>query len=74
MSGTQEGMSPFTFLNALRMTFPQFAERSKKGEGYAQQDAEEAWSQIVQQLKQKLKWQDPAEGETANAASFVDRS
>jgi ubiquitin carboxyl-terminal hydrolase 14 len=73
MAGTQEGMSPFTFLNALRMTFPQFAERSKKGEGYAQQDAEEAWSQIVQQLKQKLKWQDPTEGESANAASFVDK-
>ncbi|KAK4248718.1 hypothetical protein C7999DRAFT_40112 [Corynascus novoguineensis] len=73
MSETQGGMTPFSFLNALRMAFPQFAERSKKGAGFAQQDAEEAWSQIVQQLKQKLKWQSPTEGETASATSFVDK-
>ncbi|KAK3311491.1 uncharacterized protein B0T15DRAFT_490099 [Chaetomium strumarium] len=73
MSETQGGMSPFIFLNALRVTFPQFAERSKKGPGYAQQDAEEAWSQIVSQLRQKLKWADPSEGETARAVSFVDK-
>jgi ubiquitin carboxyl-terminal hydrolase 14 len=73
MSETQNGMPPFTFLNALRMAFPQFAERSKKGEGYAQQDAEEAWSQIVSQLRQKLKWGAPTEGETAGASSFVDK-
>ncbi|KAL2020498.1 hypothetical protein VTK56DRAFT_8383 [Thermocarpiscus australiensis] len=73
MSETQGGMTPFTFLNALRMAFPQFAERSKKGPGYAQQDAEEAWSQIVSQLRQKLQWRDPTEGETAQAVSFVDK-
>ncbi|KAK4102788.1 cysteine proteinase [Parathielavia hyrcaniae] len=72
MSETQEGMSPFTLLNALRTTFPQFAERSKKGPGFAQQDAEEAWSQIIQQLKQKLQWRNPTEGETAKASSFID--
>ncbi|KAH6628715.1 hypothetical protein F5144DRAFT_537386 [Chaetomium tenue] len=73
MSETQNGMPPFTFLNALRMAFPQFAERSKKGEGYAQQDAEEAWSQIVSQLRQKLKWETPTECETGGASSFVDK-
>lgn len=73
MSETQEGLSPFPFLNALRMTFPQFAERSKKGPGFAQQDAEEAWSQIVSQLRRKLKWKDASEGDVAEAASFVDR-
>ena len=73
MSKTQDGMPPFTFLNALRTTFPQFAERSKKGDGYAQQDAEEAWSQIVSQLKQKLKGStSPAEGSAAGASSFID--
>jgi ubiquitin carboxyl-terminal hydrolase 14 len=72
MSETQGGMTPFTFLNALRMTFPQFAERSKKGPGFAQQDAEEAWSQIISQLRQKLKWRNPTEGEAAQAGSFVD--
>jgi ubiquitin carboxyl-terminal hydrolase 14 len=73
MSETQGGMPPFTFLNALRTTFPQFAERSKKGPGFAQQDAEEAWSQIVSQLRQKLKWSDASEGEAAKATSFVDK-
>ncbi|UZP37943.1 hypothetical protein NXS19_005759 [Fusarium pseudograminearum] len=48
-------LSPLTFLGALRAVFPQFAEKSKTGQGYAQQDAEEAWSQIVQQLNQKLR-------------------
>ncbi len=74
MSETQDGMPPFTFLNALRTTFPQFAERSKKGDGYAQQDAEEAWSQIVSQLKQKLKGStSPAERSAAVAGSFIDK-
>ncbi len=54
MSETQDSMQPITFLSALRLAYPQFAERSKTGHGYAQQDAEEAWSQIVSQLNQKL--------------------
>ncbi len=55
MSETQDSMQPVAFLSALRLAYPQFAERSKTGHGYAQQDAEEAWSQIVSQLNQKLK-------------------
>ena len=73
MSETQNGMAPFSFLNALRMAFPQFAERSKKGPGFAQQDAEEAWSQIVSQLRQKLQWKEPGGGESANVDSFIDK-
>lgn len=70
MSETQDGMAPHAFLNALRVAFPQFAERSKTGHGFAQQDAEEAWTQIVAQLRQKLQLKD---GEDAPAVSFVDR-
>ncbi|KAI9817539.1 MAG: deubiquitinating enzyme [Pycnora praestabilis] len=65
MSETQEGFPPLMFLNALRIAFPQFAQKSKTGNGYAQQDAEEAWSQIVSQLRQKLKIKDS----TTNGAS-----
>lgn len=54
MSETQDSVAPYGFLNALRTVFPQFAEKSKTGHGYAQQDAEEAWSQIISQLKQRL--------------------
>ena len=71
MSETQEGFPPMMFLNALRTMYPQFAQKAKTGHGYAQQDAEEAWSQIVQQLRQKLK---VADGVGAQASqTFVDR-
>ncbi|KAK0753615.1 hypothetical protein B0T18DRAFT_385626 [Schizothecium vesticola] len=55
MSQTQGGTTPFTFLNAFHRAYPQFAERAKHGDGFAQQDAEEAWSQIITQLQQRLR-------------------
>jgi ubiquitin carboxyl-terminal hydrolase 14 len=75
MSETQEGFPPFAFLNSLRTAFPQFAERAKSGHGYAQQDAEEVWSQILTQLRQKLKVKDGANGSATNSAevSFIDK-
>ncbi|KAL9004203.1 MAG: hypothetical protein Q9188_002976 [Gyalolechia gomerana] len=79
MSETQEGFPPLIFLNALRTSFPQFAQKSKTGPGYAQQDAEEAWSQIVSQLRQKLKIKDSAAEEAgppsqqASDMSFIDK-
>ncbi|KAK7916979.1 ubiquitin C-terminal hydrolase [Apiospora marii] len=69
MSQTQEPYTPRGFLNALRSAFPQFAEQSRTGHGYAQQDAEEAWSQIVSQLRQKLKVKDTPD---ASEVPFVD--
>ncbi len=72
MSETQEGFPPLMFLNALRTAFPQFAQKSKTGHGYAQQDAEEAWSEIITQLRQKLKITHPNDSTTAQR-SFVDR-
>lgn len=72
MGETQEGFPPLAFLNSLRTLHPQFAEKSKSGHGYAQQDAEEAWSQIVSQLRQKLKIKDTT-GPEAKDTSFVDK-
>ena len=79
MSETQEGFPPYTFLQALRTTFPQFAEKARNGQGFAQQDAEEAWSQILSNIRQKLKIQD-AEGDQTDSKndkqsgeSFIDR-
>lgn len=68
MSQTQQGFAPHSLLNALRVAFPQFAERAKSGAGYAQQDAEEAWSQIIAQLRQKVKIE---QGD--QATSFIDK-
>ncbi|KAK8251868.1 ubiquitin C-terminal hydrolase-like protein [Phyllosticta capitalensis] len=69
MSETQQGFPPMMFLNALRTAFPQFAQQSRDGRGYAQQDAEEAWSQIVTQLRQKLKTKEGDAGDV----SFIDK-
>ena len=55
MGSTTESFSPGMFLQALRTVFPQFAERARSGMGYAQQDAEECWSQIMHTLRQNLK-------------------
>lgn len=68
MSETQEGFPPLLFLNALRNVYPQFAQKAKNGHGYAQQDAEEAWSQIVSLLREKLKIK-----ENGGEVSFIDK-
>ncbi|KAI4099212.1 MAG: hypothetical protein L6R37_006072 [Teloschistes peruensis] len=75
MSETQQGFPPFAFLNALRSVFPQFAQKSKTGHGYAQQDAEEAWSQILSQVRPKLKIQENTpKGEESAAQEAADIS
>ena len=74
MGETQDGFPPMMFLNALRTAFPQFNEKAKSGNGYAQQDAEEAWSQLVSRLRSNLKIKEPAaNGEEAKEISFVDK-
>lgn len=60
----------------LRQHAPQFAERSREGGGFAQQDAEEAWSSIVNALAVNVNVQaapsSSGEGQ-ANAHKFVDQ-
>ena len=74
MSETQEGLPPIMFLNALRSSFPQFAQKTQDGRMYAQQDAEEAWSQIVTQLHQKLKVNDGSENaDTSKDTSYIGK-
>jgi ubiquitin carboxyl-terminal hydrolase 14 len=55
MAETQQGFPPLLFLTTLRQKFPQFAEKAKNGHGYAQQDAEEVWSQLISTLGSSLK-------------------
>ncbi|CAJ2503587.1 Uu.00g109810.m01.CDS01 [Anthostomella pinea] len=71
MGETQDAFPPHAFLAALRGAFPQFAERSRTGGGFAQQDAEEAWSQIVSQLRSKLRVKDHPQATTDSP--FIDR-
>jgi len=42
---------PLAFLTVLRSMVPQFAERSRTGNHYAQQDAEECWTQVTNRLR-----------------------
>lgn len=67
MNETQEPVIPHAFLSALRSAYPQFAERSRSGPGFAQQDAEEAWSQIISQVRSKVKLPEAAQN------SFIDK-
>ncbi|KAK3695591.1 hypothetical protein B0T22DRAFT_534412 [Podospora appendiculata] len=73
MAETQEGMPPIAFLNALRTAYPQFSEKAKNGHGYAQQDAEEAWSQIISQLNQRLQLKEGTPEENARSVSFIKK-
>ncbi|KAJ1325561.1 ubiquitin carboxyl-terminal hydrolase 14 [Microdochium nivale] len=70
MAQTQEGFAPHALLSALRTAYPQFAERSRTGQGFAQQDAEEAWSQIVSQVRSNLR---SKPSEEAAEISFIDQ-
>lgn len=69
MGATTEGYMPVTFISALRQVFPQFAEMSRTGHGYAQQDAEEAWTNIVTEVRNNVK----VAGKDDAAVSFVDK-
>ncbi|BFZ58548.1 deubiquitinating enzyme [Savitreella phatthalungensis] len=70
MEASSDAVSPAMFLGALRSNFPQFAERSRSGMGYAQQDAEECFSQILHVLRSNVKGS--AGGNAAAAGSALD--
>lgn len=70
LSQTTEAFPPIVFLSILRQVAPQFAEMSREGGGYAQQDAEEVWVRIIQALQQSLKGL-PAQGSSSAADTNV---
>ncbi|CCG81850.1 Ubiquitin carboxyl-terminal hydrolase [Taphrina deformans PYCC 5710] len=69
MDKTSESFPPAMFLQALRNVYPQFAQQSRSGMGFAQQDAEECWSQIIYTLRQNLK---ASTGSVSGAESSLD--
>ncbi|KXJ12614.1 ubiquitin carboxyl-terminal hydrolase 14 [Exaiptasia diaphana] len=74
MDKTSEPMPPIIFLQILHKAFPQFAEKTEQGV-YAQQDANECWTQVVRILQQKLPGEEKAieEGKDEKAASADSR-
>ncbi|KAG6334550.1 hypothetical protein ID866_4547 [Astraeus odoratus] len=75
MSRTTESVVPVAFLTVLRQVVPQFGEidRSRAGmmAGYAQQDAEECWTQMVNAIKD-VPGVD-ASGASISGKKFVDQ-
>ncbi|KAG8702714.1 deubiquitinating enzyme [Ceratobasidium sp. 395] len=69
MNKTTEGFPPIMLLQNLRTLFPQFAEQSNGH--FAQQDAEECWSQIVNTIKTQVPGLPDGAGSTAK--SFVEQ-
>ncbi|ORY22440.1 ubiquitin C-terminal hydrolase [Naematelia encephala] len=53
MAQTTEAVPPFVLLSALRSLAPQFAEMDRSGR-FAQQDADEAWTQLISALRVSL--------------------
>ncbi|KAF8487156.1 hypothetical protein DFH94DRAFT_703508 [Russula ochroleuca] len=52
MSRSTGGVMPFSFHTVLQAAVPQFAERNSTGTGFAQQDAEECWTQVTNHLRE----------------------
>ncbi|KAG2117108.1 uncharacterized protein F5147DRAFT_750863 [Suillus discolor] len=77
MSRTTEGYIPNSFLTVLRQIVPQFGEVDRSGKngilgGYAQQDAEECWTQLANGLKE-VPGIDATGNTTAGGRRFVDQ-
>lgn len=51
---TSSTVMPVFLLEMLHMMFPQFSEKTENGQ-FAQQDANECWSELIKVLQQKLK-------------------
>uniref|UniRef100_A0A7S1TKL3 Ubiquitin carboxyl-terminal hydrolase n=1 Tax=Erythrolobus australicus TaxID=1077150 RepID=A0A7S1TKL3_9RHOD len=74
-SSSDAAISPLHVLTALRTINPQFSERNQEG-FYAQQDAEECWSVLLQTLSRTLRSSTTAStggGERANAIDDIFR-
>ncbi|EDO37371.1 predicted protein [Nematostella vectensis] len=76
MDKTSEAVPPIIFLQVLHKAFPQFSEKTEQGI-FAQQDANECWTQMVRVLQQKLPGQPQAcDGEEKMATpprGFMDQ-
>ncbi|KAF3911231.1 hypothetical protein ABW20_dc0108680 [Dactylellina cionopaga] len=72
MGDTTEGFPPLKFVNSLRLAFPQFDQKDRQGH-YAQQDAEECYSQILTTLRQTLTDSSRgAENEEKDVGKFIE--
>lgn len=64
---------PMIFIQVLHMAYPQFAEKSEHG-GFAQQDANECWTEVVRCLQQEVDVPQELSKEAAKPSNrFIDQ-
>nr|XP_022315941.1 ubiquitin carboxyl-terminal hydrolase 14-like [Crassostrea virginica] len=64
---------PMIFIQVLHMAYPQFAEKSEHG-GFAQQDANECWTEVVRCLQQEVDVPQELLKESSRSSSrFIDQ-
>lgn len=79
MSSTTDTVNPDTFLQVLRQINPQFAQIDRSGKSiaglgrYAQQDAEECYSQIINSLRQVPGLSSDSPSSSAQTKTFVEQ-
>ncbi|KAN0118237.1 hypothetical protein V8E52_005498 [Russula decolorans] len=71
MSRSTGGVMPLSFLTVFRTAVPQFAERNRTGNGFAQQDAEECWTQLTNHLRDVPGVSIP--GNSNSRSAFIDQ-
>mmetsp|Transcript_10575 Transcript_10575/g.19515 ORF Transcript_10575/g.19515 Transcript_10575/m.19515 type:complete len:496 (+) Transcript_10575:146-1633(+) len=54
MDSNTDEVTPYTFVQTMRMTFPDFAEQARGGGGFVQQDADEFYNRMLTVLEQRL--------------------
>ena len=70
LDSSPDAIAPFTLINALRQTYPQFAEKGKNG-GPAQQDAQEYLNAILTTLNDTMKPLDDGKSPIEEAFDFA---
>ncbi|KAI9511232.1 hypothetical protein F5148DRAFT_975515 [Russula earlei] len=71
MAHSTGGVMPLAFFTVLRAAIPQFSERSRTGNSYAQQDAEECWTQLTNRLRDVPGVS--ASGTSTSRTAFIDQ-
>lgn len=69
MDSTSDPVTPHDFTNIFRQTFPQFAERGEHGH-FMQQDADEAYQQILATVKNEVK--SDASSQSSSSNNIID--
>lgn len=73
MDKSGAAIPPMIFIQVLHMAYPQFAEKSEHG-GFAQQDANECWTEVVRCLQQEVDVPQELSKEGAKPSSrFIDQ-